>query len=91
MEAEQTRYMRFVGIIAGLEWKMANLHIEVRHHDIVVSQPETGHCVTYRRYPSSAMLEALCEMRSDPDAETLQFLSEAWKAAYAKAKALGWL
>ncbi len=37
------------------------------------------------------MLEALCEMRSDPDAETLQFLSEAWKAAYAKAKALGWL
>jgi hypothetical protein len=28
---------------------------------------------------------------SDPDAETLQFLAEAWKAAYAKAKALGWL
>jgi len=47
--------------------------------------------VTYRRDPSSPMLEALCEMRSDPDAETLQFLSEAWKAAFAKAKALGWL
>ena len=37
------------------------------------------------------MLEALSEMRSDPDAETLRFLSEASKAAYAKAKVLGWL
>ena len=69
---------------------MADLSIEVRHHDIVVSQPETGRCVTYRRVPSSPMLEALCDIRSDPDTETLQFLSEAWKAAYAKAKALGW-
>ncbi len=65
----------------------ADLSIEVRQHDVVVSQPETGRCVTYRRDPSSPMLEALCEMRSDPDAETLQFLSEAWKAAFAKAKA----
>jgi hypothetical protein len=70
---------------------MANLSIEVRHHDIVVSQPETGRSVTYRRDPGSPMLEAVCEMRADPDTDTLQFLSEAWKAAYAKAKALGWL
>ena len=70
---------------------MSGLSIEVRHHNIIVSQPETGHCVTYRRDPSSPMLEALCEIRGDPDAETLQFLTEAWKAAYAKAKALGWL
>jgi hypothetical protein len=70
---------------------MPNLSIEVRHHDIIVSHPETGRCVTYRRDLSSPMLEALSEMRSDPDAETLRFLSEASKAAYAKAKVLGWL
>ena len=75
----------------GFGRKMSGLSIDVRHHDIIVSQPETGHCVTYRRDPNSPMLEALCEIRGDPDAETLQFLTEAWKAAYAKAKALGWL
>ena len=37
------------------------------------------------------MLEALCSMRGDPDAKALKFLTEAWKAAHAKAKALGWL
>ena len=64
----------------------------MRHHDIIVSQPETGHCVTYRRdLELASMLEALCEIRGDPDAETLRFSTEAWKAAYARAKALGWL
>ena len=38
-----------------------------------------------------AELEALCSMRGDPDAKALNFLTEAWKAAHAKAKALGWL
>jgi len=37
------------------------------------------------------VLEALCSMRGDPDAKALKFLTEAWKAAHAKAKALGWL
>ena len=70
---------------------MADLSVEVRHHDIVVTQPGTGRCVTYRRERNSPMLEAVCSMRNDPDAETLRFLAEAWKAAYAKANALGWL
>ena len=46
---------------------MADLSVEVRYHDIIVSQPETGRCVTYRRDPNSPMLEAFCDMRSDPD------------------------
>ena len=69
---------------------MADLSVEVRYHDIIVSQPETGRCVTYRRDRNSPMLEAFCDMRSDPDSDTLRFLIEAWKAAYAKARALGW-
>jgi hypothetical protein len=74
-----------------LSSKMTDLSVEVRHHEIIVSQPETGRCVTYRRDSNSPMLEAVCPMRSDPDAETLEFFTAAWNAAYAKAKALGWL
>jgi hypothetical protein len=70
---------------------MNDLSVEVRYPDIIVSQPGTGRCVTYRRDPNSPMLEALRSMRSDPDAETFWFLTEAWKAAHAKAKSLGWL
>ena len=47
--------------------------------------------MTYRRDPNSPMSEALCSMRSDPDAEALRFFTEALKAAYAKARSLGWL
>jgi hypothetical protein len=37
------------------------------------------------------MLVSLDALRDDPDAEKAKFLAEAWRAAYAKAKALGWL
>jgi hypothetical protein len=37
------------------------------------------------------MLEAIDLKRDDPDREQTAFLVQAWKAAYAKAKALGWL
>jgi hypothetical protein len=40
--------------------------------------------------PEKPLLVALDPIRDDPDAETAKFLVEAWKAAYAKAKALGW-
>jgi len=56
---------------------MADLSVEVRHHDIIVSHPETGRCVIYRRDANSLMLEAFCEMRNDPDSETLQFFTQA--------------
>jgi hypothetical protein len=47
--------------------------------------------VTNRRVSDGPMLIALDPLRDDPDAERAKFLAQAWKAAYAKAKALGWL
>ena len=70
---------------------MNDLSVEVRHKDIIVTKPGTGLCVTYRRVLNEPVLEALCSMRGDPDAKALKFLTEAWKAAHAKAKTLGWL
>lgn len=70
---------------------MNDLSVEVRHQEITVTKPGTGLRVTYRRVAIEPVLEALCSMRGDPDAKALNFLTEAWKAAHAKAKALGWL
>ena len=69
---------------------MVDLSVEVRGSDINVTKPGTGLSVTYRREPNAPTLVATCSMRCDPDAQTLEFLADAWKAAYAKAKALGW-
>lgn len=70
---------------------MPPLIVEVRDCDIEVRRPETGHSVIYRRASDGPMLIALDPLREDPDAERSKFLAEAWKAAYAKAKVLGWL
>ena len=70
---------------------MPPLTVEVRDCDIVVCNMETGHSVTYRRVDDCPMLVALDSLRADPDAERARFLAQAWKAAYSKAKALGWL
>jgi hypothetical protein len=45
--------------------------------------------VTYRR--TGRVLVALDSMRKDPKGEELIFLVRAWKAAFAKARSLGWL
>ena len=74
-----------------LSRKMPDLSVEVRCQDIVVSKPGTGLSVTYRRERNEPMLVALGSMRCDPDADTLAFMAEAWEAAHAKAKTLGWL
>jgi hypothetical protein len=37
------------------------------------------------------MLIALDPLRDDPDTNQAKFLAEAWRAAYTKAKMLGWL
>ena len=70
---------------------MADLLVEVQDRDIVVRRPASGHSITYRRVFDTPMLEAVDLMRRDPDREETAFLVQAWKAAYAKAKALGWL
>ena len=69
---------------------MLRLSVEVQNQDIVVRNPETGHSVTYRRMPDAPMLIALDPLRDDPDTDKTKFLAEAWKAAYTKAKMLGW-
>jgi hypothetical protein len=70
---------------------MADLSVEVQDRDIIVRRPETGHSVTYRRVLERPMLVALDPIQDDLDTEKTKFLVQAWKAAYAKAKALGWL
>jgi len=70
---------------------MADLSVEVRDHDIVVRRPKTGHSVTYRRVPEKRMLILIDPIRSNSDAEEDKFLVEAWEAAYAKARRLGWI
>jgi hypothetical protein len=67
------------------------LLVEVQDRDIVVRRPSSGHSITYRRVLDAPMLEAVDLMRHDPNRDETEFLLEAWKAAYAKAKALGWL
>ena len=65
--------------------------VEVQDRDIIVRRPATGHSIRYRRVLDAPMLEAVDLERDDPDREQTAFLAQAWKAAYAKAKALGWL
>ena len=48
---------------------MTKLSVEVRGHDIIISSPETGHSVTYRRVHHEPMLVALDSMRDDPHTE----------------------
>ena len=70
---------------------MTELLVEVQDRDIIVRRPATGHSIRYRRVIDAPMLEAVDLERDDPDREQTAFLVQAWKAAYAKAKALGWL
>jgi hypothetical protein len=70
---------------------MTALLVEVQDRDIVVRRPSSGHSVTYRRVLDAPMLEAVDLKRDGPDREQAEFLVQAWKAAYAKAKAQGWL
>ena len=70
---------------------MTELLVEVQDRDIIVRRPATGHSIRYRRVLDAPMLEAVDLERDDPDRERTAFLAQAWKAAYAKAKALGWL
>ena len=68
---------------------MSDLSVNVNRNDIVVSKPNSGLSVTYRR--TGRVLVALDSMRKDPRGEELIFLVRAWNAAFAKAQSLGWL
>src|SRR6476646_1804452 len=57
--------------------------------DIVVAGPEFE--VTYRREGHLGMLVATDALRERLTASKARFLAQAWKAAYKKARTLGWL
>ena len=70
------------------------LGVELQNdRDIVVSHPDTGFSVTYRKDGDAPMLVAVdgIDGYRFPDRERLNFLVKAWKAAYQKARAIGWL
>ncbi len=59
--------------------------------DIVVSHPQFGFSVTYRKNGHEPMLIAIDGIGRVTDASEAQFLAQAWKAAHQKARELGWL
>ena len=70
------------------------LEVEVlNNRDIVVTHPDTGFSVTYRKDGDAPMLVAIDGIEIDrfADPEKLNFIVKAWKAAYQKARAVGWL
>ena len=77
-------------ILSGLD-PMASLSVEVLSDHIVIRDPSTGFSVTYRRAYERGALIADDNLRHEPSRAELSFLAAAWKAAYAEAKALGWL
>ena len=71
---------------------MVELCVEVLENGLRVTQRGTPFVVTYMRNQGSQLLEAQ-ELLALPeiDGQQASFLAAAWKAAYAKAKDLGWL
>jgi hypothetical protein len=59
--------------------------------DIVVSNPESGLSITYRKDGLAPMLVAVDGIDGPTEASRVRFWAQAWKAAYQKARAMGWL
>ena len=59
--------------------------------DIVVAMAGTEYEVTYRKDGKMPILIATDGLRAKLTASKARFLAEAWKAAYKKARTLGWL
>jgi hypothetical protein len=62
-----------------------------RDRDIIVSKPEAGFEVTYRRETYYPMLIASDVLQNDFDESKATLFAQAWKIALSKAKSLGWL
>jgi hypothetical protein len=67
------------------------LALSSNDRDIVVSQPESGFSVTYRKDGEAPMLVAIDGIDRIDNHSQLAFLAQAWKAAYQKARSVGWL
>jgi hypothetical protein len=59
--------------------------------DIVVTSPETGFSITYRKDGLAPMLIAIDGIGRSSEPSKVKFWAQAWKAAYHKARTLGWL
>jgi hypothetical protein len=72
--------------------KPSDFTVKVRNdRDIIISKPEAGFEVTYRREVYYPMLIASDVLRNDFDESKAKLLAQAWKVALSKAKSLGWL
>ena len=59
--------------------------------DIVVSSPESGLSITYRKDGLAPMLVAVDGIGRSAEPAKVKTWAQAWKAAYQKARTLGWL
>ena len=59
--------------------------------DIVVTSPDSGFSITYRKDGDAPMLFAIDGIDRSDDPPRVKFWAQAWKAAYQKARAVGWL
>lgn len=71
---------------------MSDVSVEVFDDGLRVTQSGTPYAVTYLRNQGSRTLESH-ELLAIPeiDGQEASFLAAAWKAAFAKAKELGWI
>jgi hypothetical protein len=63
----------------------------VGDRDIVVSSPDSGLSITYRKDGLAPLLIAVDGIDRSSEPPKVKFWAQAWKAAYQKARAMGWL
>ena len=59
--------------------------------DIVVSNPDAGLSITYRKDGLAPLLVAIDGIGRSSEPSRVKFWAEAWKAAHQKARDVGWL
>jgi len=59
--------------------------------DIVVTSPDSGFSITYRKDGLAPMLVAIDGIGRSSDPLEVKFWAQAWKVAHQKACAIGWL
>ena len=59
--------------------------------DIVVSNPDAGFSITYRKDGAAPLLVAIDGIGRSSDPSRVKFWAQAWKAAHRKALSMGWL
>jgi hypothetical protein len=59
--------------------------------DIVVSNPDAGISITYRKDGVAPKLVAIEGIDRSSEPARIKFWAQAWKAAHQKALAMGWL